>query len=269
MAATDKYRMQTFFEWLDTSNTLARLRLIETYFTFNPAQYNQLFDGELQKLSVSSPEHSAAVQRMRGFNWVGYIATSVRNAGYRDQREVQERTHDVVVKLITGGLLTNYDEARHGPLDLRFKRAVANAIKNMAEKDRNRRGFIPAVPIDQEFRPGGVTDLPDRASVGHQDDERLIDDFRRLVQSRLGELGLAVLDSRLAGEETKGLVGREDLGSPGRWVVKRVVGEVKALAREYAQRHGDPAFLRDIQRAMEREGATVQKRRATVARQGQ
>ena len=41
---------------------------------------------------------------MRGFNWVGYIAKSVRNSGCRDQREVQERTHDIVVKLITGGL---------------------------------------------------------------------------------------------------------------------------------------------------------------------
>ena len=62
---------------------------------------------------------------MRGFNWVGYIAKSVRNAGYRDQREVQERTHDIVVKLLTGGLFKNYDEKTHGPLDLRFKKSVA------------------------------------------------------------------------------------------------------------------------------------------------
>ena len=69
----------------------------------------------------------------------------------------------------------------------------------------------------------------------------------------------------LAGQETKGLVGRADLGSPGRFVVKRVVGQIKDLAREYAQRHGDPAFLRDIERAMEREGATIQKRLSTTA----
>jgi hypothetical protein len=202
---------------------------------------------------------------MRGFNWVGYIAKSVRNAGYRDQREVQERTHDVVVKLLTGGLFSNYDERQHGPLDLRFKRAVANAVKDMVEKDRNRRRFLPSVSIGHEFRPGGVTsdDLPDRATSGQQD-ERLIDDFRQLVRSRLGELGIAVLDARLAGQETKGLVGREDLGSPGRFVVKRVVGEVKALAREYAERRGDPAFLRDIERAMGRESATVEKRRAAT-----
>jgi len=264
---TDKYRMQTFYEWLRNSDIIARLWLIETYFTFDSAQYNQLFDDELVRVSASSPEHRAAVQRMRGMNWVGYIAASLRNSGYRDQREVAERTHDICVKLLTGGLFRKYDEHRHGPLDKRFKRAVANAIKNMIEKQRNARRLLPTVPIDQEFRPGGTTDLPDRAP-GRQDDEQLIDDFRQLVRSRLGELGSAVLDARLAGQETKGLVGRADLGAPGRFVIKRTVQEVKALAGEYAQRLGDPGFLRDIQRAMDREGATLQKRRvATAARQ--
>jgi hypothetical protein len=261
--------MRTFYNFLSEQALLSRLWLIETYFSFDPAQYNRLFDDELQRLSVSSPEHRDAVERMRGFNWVGYIAKSLRNSGYRDQREVQERTHDIVVKMLTGGLFANYDERQHGPLDLRFKRAVANAIKNMAEKQRNARRLLPTVPVDQEFQPGGMTDLPDRASTGRQDDERLIDNFRQLVRSRLGELGLAILDARLQDQETKGLVGRADLGTPGRFVIKRVVQEIKALASEYAQRLGDPAFLRDIERAMEREGATVQKRRATTAaRQG-
>ncbi len=158
--------MRTFREYLSDLDLLSRLRLIETYFSFDPAQYNRLFDDELRKLSVSSPEHRAAVERMRNFNWVGYIAMSVRNAGYRDQREAQERTHDIVVKMLTGGLFRNYDERQHGSLDLRFKRSVANAIKNMVEKDRNRRRFLPSVGIGQEFQPGGANDLPNRASTG-------------------------------------------------------------------------------------------------------
>ena len=260
--------MRTFREFLSDIDLLSCLRLIETYFSFDPAQYNQLFDDEMGRVSASSPEHRAAQERMRGFNWTGYIAQSVRNSGCRDQREVQERTHDLVVKMLTGGLFRDYDERQHGPLDLRFKRSVANAIKNMIEKQTNARRLLPTVPIDQEFRPGGTTDLPDREAAGGQD-EQLIDDFRRLVRSRLGELGLAVLDARLQGQETKGLVGRADLGAPGRFVVKRVVQEIKALANEYAQRLGDAGFLRDIQRAMEKEGATIQKRRvATAARQG-
>ena len=251
--------MRTFYEFFSDLDILSRLWLIENYFTFDAGQYNQLFDDELEKLSVSSPEHRDALERMRNFNWVGYIAKSLRNAGYRDQRETQERTHDIVVKLLTGGLFTNYDERRHGPLDLRFKRATANAIKNMVEKERNRRRLVPTLPIGQERGD----DLPNRTST--ENDEKVIDDFRRLVRNRLGELGIAVLDARLAGQETKGLVGRAELGNPGRFVIKRIVGQVKDLAREYAQRRGDPAFLREIERAMEREGATIQKRLSTTA----
>jgi hypothetical protein len=256
--AATRYGMKTFLEFLSDLNLLSRLWLIETYFSFDPAQYNQLFDDELKKLSVSSPEHRAAVERMRGFNWVAYIAKSLRNAGYRDQREVQERTHDIVVKMLVGGLFTKYDERRHGSLDLRFKRSVANAIKNMVELKRNRRRFIPTISTDQD-----VAALPQAGD----DDEGLIDDFRRLVRNRLGELGIAVLDARLQGQEVKTLVGREDLGRPGRFVIKRVVGEVKALAKEFSERLGDPRFQRDVERAMGREQETVQKRLAT-ARQG-
>ena len=184
--------MKTFYEFI--SDLSFRLWLIETYFSFDPAQYNQLFDDELAKLSALSPEHQQAIERRQGFNWTGYVAKSVRNAGCRDQREVAERTHDLIVKLLTGGLFSNYDERQHGSLDLRFKRSVANAVKNMVEKDRNRRRFIPTVPIgQQEFGPGGVDDVPDRDAAGGQDDEQLIDDFRQLVRSRLGEIGSAVL----------------------------------------------------------------------------
>ena len=258
--------METFNEWLRQTDLLARLRLIETYFSFDPKQYNKLFDDELAKISVSSPEHREALERMRGFNWVGYIAQSLRNAGWHDQREIQERTHDIVVKLLMGKLFSGFSQETSGPVDLRFKRSVANGIKNLAEKERNRRRFIPTVPIGQAFQPGAVTadDLPARASSG-QEDDRLIQDFRRLVRTRIGELGIAVLDARLQGQETKALVGRPDLGSPGRYVIKRTVQEIKALAREYASDIGDPAFLRDIERAMGREEATVEKRRAAMA----
>ena len=53
---------------------------------------------------------------------MGYIAAAVRGAGFRDQREVQERAHDVAVKMLTGGLFRDYDERRHGPMDRRFRR---------------------------------------------------------------------------------------------------------------------------------------------------
>jgi hypothetical protein len=240
----------------------------------NPAEYDALFDKELERLlpRISDPTERNRLRGMLGQQWTNYIAAALRNAGFREQGSLQEKIHDVAVKLLVtpGGLFRDYDGSRHGPFDLRWKRSVANAVKNVAEKERNRRRLIPTVPIGQDFQPGGVRadDLPDRTSAGRQDDERLIDDFRQLVRSRCGELGIGVLDARLAGQETKSLVGRADLGSPGRFVIKAAVQRIKSLAREYAERRGNPAFLRDIERAMEREEETVQKRlRTTAARQ--
>ena len=48
-------------------------------------------------------------------------------------------------------------------------------------------------------------------------------------------------------------------------MVKRIVGEIKQLAREYAVMRGDPELLQRIERAMEAESETVAKRRAAMA----
>ena len=248
--------METFWQWL------ARIRLLgETYYGLDPAEYNELFDQELEKVvqRTRDPAHRQALERMRGFGWMGYIAAAVRNAGFHDQREIQERAHDVAVKLLVGGLFRDYDERRHGPMDLRFKRSVGNAIRNMVELERNRRRLLPTVPLDQEAEPGSMT--------SSDSGEKVVNNFRRLVKRRLGQLGVAVLDVRLAGGETKALVDRPDLGSPGKWGVKRAVQQIKQLAREYAASLGDSELLRRIEKAMEGESETIQKRRATTARQ--
>ncbi len=101
------------------------------------------------------------------------------------------------------------------------------------------------------------------ASDDDGDSEKVIQDFRRLVRRRLGELGVAVLDVRLAGGEVKGLVGRPDLGSPGRWGIKNAVQQIKELAKEFFS--GDSELLRRIERAMASEEETIQRRRATTA----
>jgi hypothetical protein len=173
--------MRTFWQWL--------AQFQEHYVTFDPAQYNRLFDEELEKViaRTSDPTHRQALEHMRGFNWMSYIGASVRHAGFRDYRAGQEAIHEVVVKLLTGALFSGFDEQRSGPIDLRFKRSVTNAIKNLVEKERNRRHYLPTVPIQQTFAPGGVTpdDLP-APPLGRDDDreERLVRDFRKLVRRR-------------------------------------------------------------------------------------
>ena len=72
----------------------------------------------------SDPAHKQTLERLRGFDWLSYIAASVWHAGFRDRRERDEKTHEVVVKLLTGKLFKGYDPRLHGPMDLRFKRSV-------------------------------------------------------------------------------------------------------------------------------------------------
>jgi hypothetical protein len=212
--------MHNFYEWIEIQSILGRLSLIETYFSFNAAGYNRIFQDELAKVHerTEDPEHRAALEKMQGFDWVAYIAASIRRAGWRDQREVQEKAHDLVTKLLIGTLFRGFDEKVSGPMDLRFKRSVANGVRNLVEKERNRRRLLPAIPIGQKFEPGTVTtdELPGRRATH---DEAVVDNFRQLVRSRLGQLGLAVLDARLAGQETKSLIGRADLGSPDKNII--------------------------------------------------
>jgi len=204
--------LQTFWQWL------SRFRLLEAaYFTFDPRAYNDLFDSELEKViaRTSDPTHRQALEHLRGFDWLSYIVCWVRHAGYRDQRERDEKAHEVVVKLLTGKLFTGYDPRIHGPMELRFRTSVANAVRNMTQKERNRRRLLPTTSITQEFVPGSVTaeELP--APAAREDDSKVVENFRELVRRRLGGLGLAVLDMRLEGGETKSLVGSPFAGVSG------------------------------------------------------
>jgi hypothetical protein len=237
---------------------------------FNPAAYDDLFDRELDAVlpTLRNPDDRQRLTSMRGFGWTNYIAACLRNAGFREQGDLEERIHDVVVKLLVspGGLFRGYDERRHGPLDLRFKRSVANAVKNVVEKENNRKKYLPSVPLRTEFVPGGVRaeDLPARPE--HDHDGRIIDGFRNLLQTRHGDLAVAIFNARLEGRQMKDLVGLPELDRPGRHVVKQVVQEIKTAARDYAQRLDDPDFLRRVERLLDAESATVARRVATTQR---
>ena len=93
----------------------------------------------------------------------------------------------------------------------------------------------------------------------------MIHDFRRLVRKRLGDLGVAVLNARLAGEETKSLVGRAERAAPESSWSRGSFARSKELAAEYARSLGDSELLRRIERAMASEEETVAKRQATTA----
>ena len=98
---------------------------------------------------------------------------------------------------------------------------------------------------------------------------KVIEGFRDLVRRRLGDLAVAVLDVRLEGGETKSLVGSVSLGSPGRWVIKKVVCHSQTVGHGSMPLPQRPELLQRIEKAMAGESETVGRRRAAMAaRQG-
>jgi hypothetical protein len=211
---------------------------------FDPTAYNQLFQQEVDSLShrTTDPRQRQDLADLEDFDWIGYIAASLRNAGYRDQ-EVEDRVHEIVVRLLVlpGTLFQGYDDRRHGPLIARFKTAVGNAVKNQIEKDRSRQKHLQQISM-----PIAVLNFSPH-------DAGLIEEFRELIRRRLGPLALAVFDARLEGEQVKSLVGAVDLGSPTTYLLKQAVQRLKRLAAEYGRGMGDPEFLSRIEAAIDRD----------------
>jgi len=214
------------------------------------SDYNGLFHAELQKLltKLTDPWRRQDAEAMQTFDFSRYILRSLRNAGFRDQSSLTERLHEITVKLLVspGRLFAGYDETRHGPMSARFKLSMSRLIMNMVAKEANRRKHFSAMPID--MMPAIA-----KPDAGRSDD--LIGGFRELIQQRLGPSALQVFDTRLAERPIKDMVGLS------RHSVKEAVRQIKRLAMSYARELGDPGFLRQIERFIEKEAATVEKRR--------
>ena len=83
---------------------------------FNPTDYDALFNREVAAIwPTIPPEDRPRVESLQN-GWVDYIAACLRNSGIRDQSDLQEKIHDIVVKLLIspGGLVKNYNPSRHG-----------------------------------------------------------------------------------------------------------------------------------------------------------
>ncbi len=253
--------MHTFIEHVQYLALANRLAFLETFYPLDSDAYDALFEAELEKLiaRIKEPTVRGELEDIRGFRWTHYIAASVRNSGVTDPRELDERTHEIASKMLLGGLFTNYDPSRHGAFGHRFRASVRNATLNQRSKDRTRRRYIPSVPISDE--PGvGIpsSEIAGRSLAGS--DEGVIEDFRDLVHARLGPLGLAVFDFRMQGDETKALVGSVEYGEPTSYRIKQIVIAIKQLAKEFARQRGDEDFENQIERAMDAERRTVEKR---------
>ena len=197
-----------FIEWLAHRHIETLLRLLEGADYFNPQSYNSAFVAGLDELlgRIHDPAAREQIEAMETFDFGAYIARSLARAGFTGDN-LQEHFHALVVRLLLkpGKLFRGWNPEVHGPLDRRLKNATWNGIRNIAEKERNRRKWTtntdPGVMAGM-FAGSRTILLP------------LVDQFRRLVAQRLGNLAAAILDWRLDGREIKDLVGHPQFGSP-------------------------------------------------------
>lgn len=246
--------MRTFINHIRLADFLRPLA--ENFYELDHEAYDRLFATELKRLALQTqgPQAKAHLDDMANdFKFTAYVASSIRQSGVQDEQERNQRTHDVISKLLLGKLFDFDPDAI--PFIARFKTSVANAIRNQSAKQSNRTRLLPSIPILNEpgvgISPGEIAGR----EVPSSDDE-FIGEFRALVNSRLGALGTAVLDLRLNGGETKSLIGSDEHGQPTSYRIKQVVLGIKQIAQEFAQLRGDEEFSRQVTRAMDSKQGT-------------
>ena len=252
--------MKNIWEWFNQLNTAGLLQLLEAAAFFDPQSYNAVFEKELEELTDRIDDEGARqeISDLKGFDFAGYILNSLKRAGIRNDDAQQEDFHQIAVKLLVspGKLFTGWEPRKHGPLERRFRAATWNAIRNLVEKNRNRRKWM--MPADPSV-------MADKFAGRQYHNKDILEEFRQLVAQRLGQLALAILDQRLSGEDTKNLVGRAEIGMPSAFYVKREVQAIKELAKRFAARLGESTFANMVATAMERQSATVEKRKSAIA----
>jgi hypothetical protein len=249
--------MNTILEWFNRLDTAARLQLLETAAYFDPESYNSVFRKELEELLNRITDEGARqeIMDLRGFDFSNYILNSLKRAGIRDDDAQQEDFHNIVVRLLVspGKLFKGWVPGKHGPLVRRFKAATWNSIRNLISKQRNRRKWM------QTADPVAIAErTPERASQSQE----IIDVFRQLVKERLGQTAADILDQRLNHGNLKKMA---EIGTVSAFYVKKEVQAIKDLADRFAFRIGDSKFAQMVSRAMERESATIEKRKTAMA----
>jgi hypothetical protein len=205
---------------------------------------NALFRKELERLldrPSLQPHTREELQSLLNFDVVGYVDKSLRRAGFSDP-DLDPLVQDLAVKLlVTGNLFSGW--TGEGSFKARFLVSLKNAIATLIKKKQVARNRSHELPIDAPGRE-------------EQDGLSLVDDFRDYLRSHVGPVAVTVFDQRLAGEDTKELIGQQGIETSYR--LKRIVAEIKEAAMRFAAR--DPDFHSMIQRAFEREAQTMEKR---------
>lgn len=231
--------------------------LIEGADHFDPESYNPLFRSELEALMprVNDFQRRQSLLKMRDFNWAGYILAALRNAGFTNKTEREERAHEIITNLlVTGKLFRAYDPDKSGPIEQRFKVAVMYEIRS-AKKQRAKqsRRSANSVAIGQPGEPGriGSDEIPDTRTVPEFEDDNLIDGFRQFLKDKAGDDVLKIFEKKLEGISARKLTDMPEFKHLGKFRIERAMKTIQSLAHQYATLRQNDQLLNFIARVMQ------------------
>ena len=231
-----------FFAYL--IRALPNADLVEVSELFPRHQINQLFIKEIDKLIRQRPNDPEDLRELRAMDLVGYIDAAVRRSGFQDH-DRDELVQEIVTKLLMGGFLRGWTG---GPIVARFKASVRNHIATLAVRRSRYRRRSAELPADVPARKQDIDDL--------------VHEFRAWLRLRYGVTAQQVFDHRLAGGDSKELIGIPGIETS--YKLKKIVQQIKEGAREYGSR--DPEFLSMVERAFAEESETMARRFKAVSR---
>lgn len=211
--------------------------------------FNTLFRQQLDELlpRVTDPRRRSALERMREFDWMGYVLAAVRNAGIAGDGDREAAAHEVAVHLLVqpGKLFVGYDPRASGPMPARFTVAVRNAVRNVLRSRSRRRSRASDEMADAATAP---PDLGRRLV----DEDDLFAAFRTQLRRALGVTAIEYLDLRLRGLTTRQILRRARFARLGRWRVRVLIAGIRAEAEAFARRTGDDGFIAVVERLLRR-----------------
>jgi len=217
--------------------------LVEVSELFPKEKINDLFIKEIDQLIRQRHNDPGDLRELRAMDIVGYVDAALRRSGFQEH-DRDELVQEIVTKLLMGNFFRGW---RGGSIVARFKTSVRNHIATLAVR-RNR------------YRRRSE-ELPPNVPARKQDIDDLVHDFRLWLRLRHGVLAQQVFDHRLAGGDSKELIGIPGVETSYR--LKKIVQQIKEAAREYGSR--DPEFLSMVERAFAQESETMARRFKAVS----
>ena len=223
--------------------SLSTADLVEVSELFPKQKINDLFIKEIDQLIRQRPNDPEDLRELRAMDLVSYIDAALRRSGFQDH-DRDELVNEIVTKLLMGRFFRGW---HGGSIVARFKASVRNHIATLAVRTSRYRRRSGDLPVDVPARKQDIDDL--------------VHEFRAWLRLRYGGTAQQVFDHRLAGGDSKELIGIPGIETS--YKLKKIVQQIKEAAREYGSK--DPEFLSMVERAFAQESETMARRFKAVS----